>query len=180
MNKKIDIQFVSFLRKMQNIQRLAGSFKHRNYDLTNHSFFVMQFFVMIAEEEGIPFTAKDLILTSRHDFVETITGDLLYPVKNLSKTTKDCWRAIEIEVSTKYPILREYTDRNLENGFSHPGLYSIMKAADILDLWIFCNEERNMGNKTKNLTRVIDECEKLLLEQNYSSVTNFIKEYTVD
>lgn len=174
MSGKINVQLVHLHRKMQNIQRLAGTFKHKSYNLAEHSFYVLQLFQMICEAEGVPYTAKDLILASRHDLVEAITGDLLYPVKNLSSITKECWSKIEKEVVKKYPVLEDYSDESLENEFSHPDLYRFMKAADILDLWLFCKEEEKMGNTTGNLGKVIVECENLLL---YSYKTKVLQEF---
>lgn len=174
-------EFVSLHRKMASIERLAGTMKHRSYNLAEHSFYVMQLFSMIAESENIPYEANDLIIASRHDLLESISGDLLYPVKNLNQTTKDCWEQIEDEITISYPLLIPYSDHNIVNGFSDPELHKVMKCADILDLYLFCKEEEAMGNQTKNLHRVIAECEKLLFgKYYYRSVDHFIKEYKVD
>lgn len=181
MKKPIDTELVHFTRKMYNIQRLAGTFKLRSYNLAEHSFMVQQLFVEIAKAEDLPIIASDVILASRHDLLEAVTGDLLYPVKNLNSTTHSCWETIEDEVMDSYPVLRLYSDDNMKDGFSFPGLHEVMKAADTLDLWIFCKEEEALGNSTGNLKKVIIECNKLLVEKfNFKSVTKFMKEFTID
>lgn len=173
--------FVGLHRKLANIERLAGTMKHRSYNLAEHSFYVMQLFSMIAEAEMIPYDKRDLILASRHDLLESITGDLLYPVKNLNGVTKESWEIIESEVIKKYPILEPYSDYNLKNGFSNDELHKVMKSADVLDLWLFCKEEKAMGNVSKNLLRVTGICENMLInEYYYQSVEKFMREYEVD
>lgn len=176
-----DKHFVHFHRKLNNIERLAGTMKHRSYNLAEHSFYVMQFFSMIAETEGIPYTEKDLLLASRHDLLEAVTGDLLYPVKNLNEITKKNWEEIEEEVVKRYPTLSAYSDEALKSNFSNKELHKVLKCADILDLLLFCKEEQTMGNKSQNLNKVKEECESLLMgPYYYESVIDFTEEYTID
>jgi len=152
---------VEHYRKMLNVQRLSGTVKMRSYNLAEHSFGVVSLFLTLCEREGIGVTSEVIQLVLFHDLAETVTGDLLYPVKNQNSVTKYSWSAIEAEVLDKHPVVSSFTDSNIEEHLDEKQL-AAFKAADILELLLFCYEEVSVGNKNPDLLKVIFTCEGLL------------------
>ena len=147
-------------RKMLNIQRLAGAPKHRGYDLAQHSYFTTLLFLDLCNALGKTPTPAHLDLVLKHDFLEVFTADLPAPVKHLSPATEEAWAIIEREavLANRYlGIIGEYSDESIEKGLGE--FFPIFRAADILELWIFCTEEQGLGNCAVKIESVVTECE---------------------
>jgi len=171
---------IQYLRKAKNIERLSGTFKLRPYNLLEHQFMVTELFKFFAAEERIDYDLKVLDLVSNHDLLEVETGDLIYTVKNLNERTKDSWNEIENEVMNNHPKLADYSDAAVNirmNGFQH----KLFKACDILDLWIFLNEETVLGNKHPNVKKIIETCENLLFNAyRFESIIQYLTKEQYD
>lgn len=152
---------VQHIRKMLSVQRLSGTSKLRSYNLAEHSFGVVSLFLTICEEENIRVTSEVIKFVLFHDLAETVTGDLLYPVKNLNGDTQEAWSIIESEVLRKYPLVSMYTDSNIAEQLDENQL-AAFKAADMLELLLFCYEEVSLGNRNPDLLNVIFTCEGFL------------------
>lgn len=164
------------LCKMRNVQRLSGTHKSRSYNLLEHSFLVGSLFAEFCEEEGIEVSYKELKTILYHDILETETGDLIYPVKNLNRLTRDCWNAIEESVLAENPQLRPYSDESLSNILSPEKLH-IFKCCDLLELWVFCREEEVYGNGSIEIKNVLKTCQEILSSCGVPSIIEFIKNY---
>ena len=154
---------IHYYRKMLNIQRLAGTPKGRGYVLAHHSYFTTVLFIDLCAALDKHPTPRQLDLVLKHDFLEVLTADLPYPIKNLSHTTQAAWEVIEEEAVKAYGhigALSEYTDGNLVAALGD--LHEVFKAADLLELWTFCVEEQVMGNSTVAIESVVNKCEELI------------------
>jgi len=152
------------LRKMRNIERLSSTFKIKNYSLAEHSYYIGILFIKLAEQENINLTSKDIETVLTHDFMETYTGDLVSTAKNLSSETIFNWNNIENEVAYKYNI-HSYTDEGIKKVLGEGSRkYNLFKLCDLLDLYLFTLEEKQLGNRTKGIERVYDVCREEIIE----------------
>lgn len=147
------------LRKMLNVQRLAGHAKLRSYNLAEHSFFVAAYFIKMCNDLGIKTSSADVEVVLCHDWMEVYTGDLVYTAKNLNQVTKKAWEDIEEQLLNEHQDV--ITDSQIR-GVLGDLKFSVFKLADIYDLYIFCLEERDLGNHTESIFEVIRTCEKIL------------------
>lgn len=162
-------------QKMRNVDRLMGTPKNRRYDLMQHSYMVSMLFCHFAKLESVPYDKVVLECILHHDIVEVLTGDLIHPVKNFSKVTKDCWEQIEEEILNCNPEFQPYSDHEMRNTMTTTQ-FALFKACDLLDLYIFCKEEQALGNSTEGISYVISNIGNLLPKQ-FESVNKYISNY---
>lgn len=169
---------IRYYRKMKNINRLSMMFINRPYNLIEHQWMTGILFKHFAELEEIPFDMKVFDLVLKHDSLESETSDLPFPIKNFSHKTKEAWNIIESEVITKNYELERYSDENIKKGMT-PVQFDLFKACDILDLLIFVREEISIGNKSKDILHVEENCIKILdsIETKFNHITKFLSEY---
>ena len=134
-----------------------------------------------ASEEDIAYDISVFDKVLLHDYVESVTGDLNYLVKHHNQTTKEAWDVVEKEVCGDSPVLRNYTDKAIEEQMT-PMQFKLFKICDYLDLWIFCKQEETLGNSCKSLKACIFNCEKLIREitegfKTFKSVQKFMEQY---
>lgn len=168
------MEILNSYRKMANIQRLSGTFKHRSYNLLEHSFMVQAYFKYFAKQEQIDYNLAVLDLVANHDILETETGDLIQPVKALSEETANCWNGIEECVAEAFPHLKVYSDANLHKGMNRQQ-FRLFKEVDLLDLYVFCLEELRIGNQTDAICKIIHHCDERFTREDYPFLS--IQEY---
>ena len=172
---KVDTMF-RHVKAMGNINRLAGIFTIQPYTVALHCYYTAILFQEIANEEKIEINTESIDYILKHDIVETITGDLLLPVKKHSESTKRKWEEIETEiVMDKYKYLHWYTDAEAEYSFN-PKTFNLFKACDLFELYLFCESELDLGNLTSGICTVINNCENLLLEFKILYISNYVNE----
>lgn len=166
---------IHYQRKMLNIQRLAGTPKHRSYNLAEHSYFVAMLFMEFARIENVEYGVEQLEAVMKHDFLEVLTMDLPYHVKNFNEETQRAWKEIEDVVARGNAdrfLGCLMTDEDIKK-YLNKQQFSLMKACDILELFLFCTEEIEQGNSSQEILTVWDKCR--ILEKNYEFPS--IKEY---
>jgi len=152
------------LRALKNANRLSGIKTLQSYSVAEHCYYTGILFETIAEYENILITRKEIYYVFRHDIVETITGDILLPVKIHSDVVKERWESIErIIVQDRYLYLMSFLDGHLSEHFSKTA-WNLFKACDLFELYLFCLEEVELGNKNKGILSVIQNCFNLLPE----------------
>lgn len=163
-------------RKMKTVERLAGTLKIKNYSLVDHSYFVALLFQAFAEIEKIEYSVQDFTYILRHDLLESLTSDLIFPVKNFSQETKNAWRKIEQEIWEKEKDSHNclFTDKQLKE-LLPPFVYSLFKDCDLLELLLFCYEEMQLGNRSKNILYIAETLIEFLEKSNFSSIRSFIE-----
>ena len=167
---------IKYYRKMKNIDRLAQGYKNRSYNLLEHSYMVAMLFRHFASLEDVPYDMNVFDLVLHHDVVEVISADLPWPIKNFNDKTKEAWNIIEEEVIKKHFQLEKYSDENLKKGMTTLQ-YSLFKACDILDLYIFVKEEISLGNKAVFIKEVEKNCQEILGSLEFPKIKKFIQEY---
>lgn len=165
---------INYYRKMLTIDRLAGKFKLRKYDLAQHSYFTGIFFIHFAKLEGIEYSTEVLETVLSHDLMETLTSDLPWNIKNMSEVTKECWSKIENETARVFPEFQKYSDEAIKSSLTEEQ-FKLFKCMDYLDLFLFIHEEILLGNVTSEMVEIYERCIELA-GNVYKSVDDFMKE----
>lgn len=172
---------INILLGMKNVQRLPNTPHHRGYNLLEHGFVVGMLFRWFASQEDVAYdiTVWDKVLM--HDYVESVTGDLNLLVKAHSPLTAECWAKIEKDICSSNTALAPYTDAEIKASMTDIQ-YRLFKCCDYLDLWIFCVQERAMGNYYPSILECIDNCRKLINKysndcKDFKSIINFMNAY---
>ena len=162
-------------RKMDNVQRLSGFKLIQDYSLTKHCFHTGLLFMEYSEKENLSWTPKEIDFVFKHDILETVTGDLLYPAKNYNIHTKLAMTVLEQELTketAEFNYLKIYTDDHAE-AWMNRDLLKLFKAVDLLELWEFCNEELILGNQTVMV--VVANCQDILEKCGIPSIEKKVK-----
>lgn len=166
---------INYYRKMKDLDRLNGKFKHRSYNLIEHSYMVTVLFRHFAFKEDIAYDMQVIDTIMHHDIVETVTSDLPYTVKNHSEKTKTLWGELEKDVVNSFPFLKRYSDEGIKELLSEIQ-HDLFKVCDLLDLWIFLKEEKSYGNNSFDVNDIIIRCEELI-EGKFIHVDKFMESY---
>lgn len=159
-------------RKMDYTHRLSGFKLFQEYSLTHHCFHTGLLFMEIADIEGIFLERKDIDFVFKHDILETVIGDVLYPAKHYSHHTETAIKVLESELTkegAEFNHLRHYTDDYAESFMDRKAL-QLFKACDLLELWEFCWSEYKLGNKS--VLQIINNCKSILSHCGIESIEN--------
>ena len=163
------------LRALKNVHRLSSIKILQSYSVAEHCYYTGLLFELVARHEGIVITREELYYVYRHDVVETITGDVLLPVKIHSKAIKNKWESIEETIVTeKYNYLSSFTDKELSTNFKTK-TWNLFKACDLFELYLFILEEMRLGNRSEGIMAVCHNCADLLPEFKIDYITKMIK-----
>lgn len=172
---------IKYLLRMKNIERMSGTYKHRSYNLLEHQYMVGMLFQYFAKEEGMEITLEELNICLTHDYLESATGDLIHPIKNLNEITKSSWEAIEEEVVKKYKFFYKFTDKNINLAFQNERNFNLFKICDYIDLFLFCVGEVNIGNNSSEIEEIYRNSyiliNEILLKDNFISVREFLSNF---
>jgi 5'-deoxynucleotidase YfbR-like HD superfamily hydrolase len=158
---------------LDNVNRLAGIPTHKPYNVAVHSYHTGLIFMDLCDHYGKYPSFKVVQWVFRHDMLEAATGDLLYPAKNLNDETKIAWRTIEDEVSGQNQWLYEYSEDIAMERFTD-FFWNLFKAADLYELFLFCTDEYEMGNRNKGLLRVLKNCMVYLADFKVMVITQAV------
>lgn len=159
---------------MLTIDRLAGKFKLRKYDLAQHCYFTGILFMHFAELENIEYSKEVMQIVFAHDLMEVVTTDLPWNCKNQNEVTKKCWATIEEEAAKAYPEFRKYSDDNIKKLLT-PQQFSLFKSCDYVELFLFIHEEILLGNVTPEMIEIYERCTNLI-DHQFKSVNEFVLE----
>lgn len=141
---KPDLKTYALLRRMRFVHRLSGFQLTRPYTDAEHCYYTGLLFEAMADQHNFSVTKREVDWVYVHDSLEVLTGDLLYPAKNLNKATQVAWDIIEHEVTSNSPSLPA-SDR-VAQGFFSDDAWLLFKDCDSLELLMFCIEEARLGN----------------------------------
>jgi len=172
---------IKYYRKLKYVNRLSQMYKTREYSLFDHQYMVLVLFRRFASLEDISYDMNVLDIVMHHDMLEVISTDLPHPIKNISPEAKKNWIAIEKEIVKKNFQFEKYTDDSINTNLT-ARQFALFKACDVLDLWIFCKEEQEFGNSSKEIQEVILTCESIInsLDFTFPRIIKYMKEYTVN
>lgn len=171
---------LKMIRALKNVNRLSGLKLIQKYSVAEHCYYTGILFEYFADKENIHIPRGLLDFVYRHDMLESLTGDLLRPVKNISETSELAWKSIEYDVAEFFNI-KKYTDSWINNDLHifEKELVQLFKACDVLELFWFIKEEKDMGNNSKEINIVWNNCLDYLLDVNktpFKSIKQFIEE----
>lgn len=174
MNERLKNQVLTH-RKMSSVDRLATSLKNRKYSLAEHSYYVAAMFEDFSRAEGINYTTTDFYYIMRHDYLETLSTDLIHSVKKLTSVTSECWDKIESEIvdQKKKEYVHLFSDEELKNVLN-TDVYQLMKTCDLLDLFLFCLEEAFLGNITTELRQIMETLMPIFISSSFQSIKDFV------
>ena len=134
-----------------------------HYDVAQHSWGMAILLQMLHPDPSIDLTWAVL----SHDIHERYTGDVPYTAKLMSPDLKAGLSLMERSVENQLGIRMELTEEEA----------AWLKALDMLELFLFCDHEYNMGNRNVEAPR--DVCRKYLLDTNGvpDEVRGFIDQY---
>lgn len=162
---------INYFRKCKNVQRLSQYYTHRPYNLLEHQYMTAVLFKHFASKEDVAYGMAEFDAIMKHDVLEVESTDLSFEVKHLNDITREAWETIEDEVLKNNPQLERYSDmKELLTPLQH----KLFKACDVLDLWIFCKEEQQLGNQTLNT--VIMNCENLI-RGKFKSIDKYMGDF---
>ena len=170
-------RFWKHYRQLKHMQRLSGIPKIQSYSVMEHCYRTAILFEHFMEMEEIARNADNSHWVLSHDLLESVTGDLLYPAKNYNETTKLHWTIIETQLTSKleeFDYLYRYTDKNARIGFSEKE-WTIFKACDLLELIEFCQEETELGNKSRMITKIRAQCVDIVYDFGIKSIIAWLE-----
>lgn len=138
------------LRRMRDVRRLSGFYLTRPYSDAEHCYYTGLLFLKMARDHAVALSPSSIAWVFCHDAMEVATGDLLYPVKNASKDSREAWDIIEEEAGLAFPKMAEFTDARGKELLGEKA-WALFKACDSLELWLFCREEAERGNVLRNI-----------------------------
>ncbi len=164
------------LRRLRDVRRLAGFHLTRPYSDAEHCYYTGLLFLEIAKVENVPVSASAIEWVFTHDAMEAITGDLLYPVKHASDKAAEAWDVIETEASKKTQLFSSRTDAHAKSVMTDAE-WRLFKDCDALELWLFCIEEKALGNILANVdgTTVEDTMYAVLVPSPFATVRKAIR-----
>ena len=152
---------IQYYLKCRNVERLSQVYIHQSYNLMSHQWMTGMLFKHFASLEDVPYDINAWDIVLKHDLLETISTDLPWPIKNFNDKTKDSWGIIENELISKHFQLEKYSDENIKKSLNERQ-YALFKVVDVLDLWIFVKEEISIGNNSKQIKEVEENCIKII------------------
>lgn len=164
---------IKLLKKMKDVQRLSGTKIIKSYCLAEHCYYTGLLFKEIAEKELIEYTNRELYFVLTHDLPEVVTGDMLYPAKQI---IKEEWKKLEYEIIKELnPGLINYTEEMAEKYFTEE-TWKLFRACDTLELLLFLQEEISLGNNSVDIMKVHTKCYDLLFspELYYATVPDIL------
>lgn len=169
---------IRYYQKCRNIHRMSMMFTLRPYNLLEHQYIVGMLFRKFASEEDVSYDINVWDIVLNHDILEVVTTDLPWPIKNFNSKTKESWEVIENEILESNFQLQKYSDENIKSNLN-PRQFALFKACDTLDLFIFCKEEQELGNNSKDIKEVISNCFKIMdsLKFKFPKIIKFMSEY---
>ncbi len=176
-------KFFAFIYRMKYISRWSLMRNTRTENLAEHSFHVSVLAHALAVISRDVFGSdinpdRAASAALYHDMSEILTGDLPTPIKYYGADIKSAYKKIEREAEEK---LLGTLDEKLRGGIAAAAtcederIALIVKAADKLDAYIKCLEEKNAGNA--DFKRAERQTREALEKLNLPEVAYFLENY---
>lgn len=135
--------FLKNRRILKTISRFNMETILHKQNLCEHGFNVANLYIFICEMLGFSYTTKEIFLVMNHDFSECYTGDLNLHIKN---KIPHLWEEIENDIIPKH-IPTDSDIKQYFKEYSTPEKYDLFLFADAFDAYLYCFDEKNLGNK---------------------------------
>ncbi len=182
-------KFFAFIYRMKYISRWSLMRNTRVENLAEHSFHVSVLAHALAVISRDVFgnnvsPERAAAVALYHDMPEILTGDLPTPIKYYGADIRCAYKKIEAEAAEK---LINMLDLKIKRGIRETALCNdekillIVRAADKLDAYIKCCEEKNAGNRDfeKAERQTMEALKKLSLPEVEYFIENYLAAFTV-
>lgn len=174
--------FLERLRGLSEVRRWNFHPHHTHETVAEHSFYVASYAVLMCMMDGNYSLLQEIALSALvHDYEEALTGDLPMLVK---REVKAPWDVVEekgfqqlvgtlpVEMMTAYSNWKQVTGLTIQ---SMATVKKYVKAADMLDVLIYCRIERLKGNTY--FKEIEQEASTLLRRMDMPSLNVILDEY---
>ena len=153
-------KILKYDKRMKYVNRFSGLNMVRKNNLQEHGYMVGVIYKELCDLLELPCSSDTMIRVMRHDILEVVTGDLLYPAKNLTPVIAAQWDYIEDAIAKTYKEgeLKHYSEKSLLEHLGSSIFIELWKMADFIDGWMIVKDEIDMGNT---------DLEVLNVEKNY-------------
>lgn len=141
--------------KLKNITRYNNRLKIKNESVAEHSFFVALLALDLCTSQHIDndTTLKILVKSLLHDMPEIEINDITHDAKQ-KLNIGDILKKHEDEYyKTYYPAFASLMEDNSDNLVN-----TVVSLADGLSVVQYCRNEQYLGNNSKDIKDILDEC----------------------
>lgn len=111
--------------------------------VAEHSYITAVIVMLMKRAENTPDLLKAALL---HDIEEGFTGDLNALAKKIDSDMTRAWRTLKIRTMANVVLKGISPEYNLHYYWSKAQDDILVKAADIVSMWLYCMEETDLGN----------------------------------
>lgn len=171
-----NVEFLFTSKGLSSIIRFSTRAKIVNQSVADHSFYTAIVSYLIAKMEetyyGKTIDYEKLMgFSTFHDFPESLSGDIVRDFKKRSEEFEVLYDKIcdlTVHDITKDNSLGPIIERNCSGMGTECLEGKIVRMADIIDPFIYCINEMNLGNK--NMEDVFNNCNRILAASELESV----------
>lgn len=169
-------EFVRIARRMNHVNRCAGTPMNKAYTVTEHCAQAAILYVAYCKDAGDEVDSDLLTHILMHDILEVFTGDMLYPAKHLNKEAwEKCEEAVLEDVRVNKNVnLWEFDDGNFKNDH-HKALWI---CCDATELFMRCADEYESGNMREELLQMTRVARDIVLNRNIKFFTELLSKYS--
>lgn len=170
--KKKDEDWIFRIRRLRNVKRFNTIPIMSSQNIADHSYFTaiiaMDLARKIQTETGYALNLERLLQKALlHDVEEAFTGDIPHPIKRMTEYTKSFFEDLALLVRNRFlpEWIREIASLSKTGQEGH-----IVKLADYIELYIYCVEERLLGNRSYQLVETKAVCRKICSESVFKDI----------
>lgn len=181
-------RYIDTIYQLKNIKRFSNRSVLSSHSPCEHAYYVAQLALYIAKHENLKLKQEDkydigvlLDKALNHDVPESITGDVLAPIKHFDKVMHQKIQEIEEIVTKNYLI--KYLPTELQNSFYSSIIGckegregALVAICDQLEVLYYLVEERKLGNQQEWVEEVFIHVAKVV-ETMSKNINTAIKLY---
>jgi len=177
-------KFLRKIRRLSYLERCSNTLHIQRYPVAEHTFYTAFLTMLFADlenrrwliEEGVVeyYNAEKALRKALiHDLEESITGDILYPIKNEDKEFSHVIKAIignivDRELFEELPRhIREMYERLWHESKDESREGKLISAMDKLEILLYADSEISLGNHSLN---IIHEKAKEILLRDFEDI----------
>ncbi len=188
------IGYLETIKQLKYLRRWNKVIRSNESTVMGHTFVVSFLTIVFASIEkekqiNLEFTYQSILKALFHDVPESLTGDVITPVKNvINKENPNFWAKVEnklvIDFTNVMPkkIKKELSELSLLNDFNDK-LYSrdsLVKACDQLALILECVFEKEWGSNIKEMENAYERYTTKLQNSEWISIREYAQNLLMD
>jgi 5'-deoxynucleotidase len=170
-NKKEE-DWIFRIRRLRNVKRFNTIPILSSQNIADHSYFTaiiaMDLARRVEVQTGRSLRMEKLLQKALlHDVEEAFTGDVPHPIKRMTEYTRSFFEDLALLVRNRFlpEWVRELASLSKTGQEGH-----IVKLADYIELYIYCVEERLLGNRSRQLIETQAVCRKICSESIFKEI----------